>query len=328
MERTNASAKESIADNLIALAEPSARKLQLEKSPVIKALRLLTLLAQSGEPLPLSELSRSLGLPKPTGHRLAQLLEEAGFVHKDPLTFRYSIGQGFDALALGALRNGMGSNARRLLMDNLSARLGVRTNFTVLKSGKLMLVEWVETSSSLIRIDLKPGTQVPAHCSASGKLLIAFASEELRERFLVGAPFQAFTKATITEAKALKRELNLIRSRGYAEDNQEFLPGVCCLAVPVRDNMGDVVAGLAVMAPVMSFPLAEARRHLPEIQACAEAIAAHATRDTTRLPNAPTGEPTATSEFSKSDKPRKPKAGYGARSYRRSQTRLEKRRGE
>lgn len=297
MERTNASAKESIADNLIALAEPSARKLQLEKSPVIKALRLLTLLAQSGEPLPLSELSRSLGLPKPTGHRLAQLLEEAGFVHKDPLTFRYSIGQGFDALALGALRNGMGSNARRLLMDNLSARLGVRTNFTVLKSGKLMLVEWVETSSSLIRIDLKPGTQVPAHCSASGKLLIAFASEELRERFLAGAPFQAFTKATITEAKALKRELNLIRSRGYAEDNQEFLPGVCCLAVPVRDSMGDVVAGLAVMAPVMSFPLAEARRHLPEIQACAEAIAAHATRDTTRLLNAPTGEPPQRQSF-------------------------------
>jgi len=134
-------------------------------------------------------------------------------------------------------------------------------------------VEWVE-SVSVIRVDLTAETPVPAHCSASGKLLMAFAPEAIRERFLKSAPFKALTKSTITSAKGLEREFEAIRRRGYSEDNQEFLPGVCCLAVPVRNGAGDAVAGLALMAPAISFSLAKARQHLPELRSCADAISA------------------------------------------------------
>jgi len=244
-----------------------------EKSPVLKALRLLEHLAHSGERVSLADLSRNLLLPKATSHRLATMLEREGFIDKDPVTLRYSLGSHFENMALIALRNGATANLRRRLMEELAERIGVRTNFAVLKSGKLMLVEWVE-SVSLIRIDLKPGTQVPAHCSASGKLLLAFGPDAVREQFLKGAPYKALTSATITSSRALARELALIRRQGFAEDRQEFLPGVCCLAVPVRNAGGDVVAGLALMAPEMSFPLKQVRRHLPELQACADAISA------------------------------------------------------
>ncbi len=254
-------------------AAASARSCANEKSPVAKALRLLDHLAHSDAQVSLADLSRKLLLPKATSHRLAAMLERDGFIDKDPITLRYSLGSQFENMALIALRNGATANLRRRLMEELAEALGVRINFAVLKSGKLMLVEWVE-SVSLIRIDLKAGAQVPAHCSASGKLLLAFAPDAVRERFLKLAPFAALTSATITSSRALARELAQIRRQGFAEDRQEFLPGICCLAVPVRNAEGDVVAGLAIMAPEIAFPLKQARRHLPELHVCAEAISA------------------------------------------------------
>ena len=244
-----------------------------EISPVLKALRLLAYVAHSGEPVALAEMTRALCLPKPTSHRLASILERAGFVQKDPLTSRYSVGTGLEDVALMALCNGARANVRRLLMQELAERVGARVNFAILKSGKPTLVEWVE-SVSVIRVDLTAETPVPAHCSASGKLLMAFAPDAIRERFLKSAPFKALTKSTITSAKGLEREFEAIRRRGYAEDNQEFLAGVCCLAVPVRNGAGDAVAGLALMAPEISFSLAKARQHLPALRACADAISA------------------------------------------------------
>jgi IclR family transcriptional regulator, acetate operon repressor len=244
-----------------------------EISPVLKALRLLAFIAHSGEPVALSEMTRALGLPKPTSHRLAGMLERARFVQKDPLTSRYSVGAKLEDVALVALRNGARAHTRRFLMQDLAERAGARVNFAILKSGKPMLVEWVE-SVSVIRVDLTAETPVPAHCSASGKLLMAFAPEAIRERFLKSAPFKALTKSTITSAKGLEREFEVIRRRGYSEDNQEFLPGVCCLAVPVRNGAGDAVAGLALMAPAIGVSLAKARRCLPDLRACADAISA------------------------------------------------------
>ena len=245
---------------------------QAEKSPVLKALRMLSHVARSHAPIALADLSRALNLPKPTSYRLARTLELAGFVQRDPLTRRYIVGSGFEDVALSALRHGAGHGARRLLMDELAERIGARINIAVLKSGKLLFVEWVESTSPL-RVDLKPEVQVPVHCSASGKLMLAFGPDELSESFFRSAPFKPLTKNTLTTAKALQRELAEIRRRGYSEDNEEFLPGVCCLAVPVRNASGDVVAGLAAMAPTMSLSLQKIRTHLPDLMACAERIA-------------------------------------------------------
>jgi DNA-binding IclR family transcriptional regulator len=253
--------------------ETPPNTLRGEKSPVLKALRLLANLARSSTPVALPELSRVLGLPKPTAFRLARILEQGGFVKQDPLTRRYALGPGFDELALNALRNGAAQHTRQQLMNQLSERLGVRINLAVLKSGKLLYVEWVGSTSPL-RIDIQPGTPVPVHCSAGGKLLMAFAPEELREHFLQSAPFQAHTKNTLTTAEELAKEFALIRRRGYAEDRQEFMPGVSCLSVPVRNRASEVVAGLAIMAPEASFPLAKSRSHRADLQACAGAISA------------------------------------------------------
>ena len=219
----------------------------------------------------LADLSRALKLPKPTTHRLARAIEQAGFVEKDPLTRRYRVGAALEDLAIGALRYGASHAARRLVMNALAERLGARVNLVVLKSGNLSSVEWVESSAPL-RVDLGSNAPMPVHCTASGKLLIAFASDELQKHVLRLGSFRARTKRTITNGRAFARELEKIRRRGFAEDDQELLPGVNCLAVPIRNRVGDVVAGLAVMAPAATLPLAKIRGHLPDILKAAAMI--------------------------------------------------------
>jgi IclR family acetate operon transcriptional repressor len=243
-----------------------------ERSPVTKALRLLAHLAAAREPVALADISRALKLPKPTTYRLARSIERAGFVHKDPLTRRYSLGAAFENLALNALRHGIGHAPRRLLMNSLAEKLGARVNLVVLKAGNLSFVQWVESTAPL-RVDFGTDTPMPVHCSASGKLLVAYASDELREHVLRSAPYHCYTKKTITTARALTRELSKIRKQGYSEDDQERLPGVNCLAVPISNRNGDVVAGLAVMAPAASAPLETLRAHLDEIRECAGCVA-------------------------------------------------------
>ena len=143
----------------------------------------------------------------------------------------------------------------------------------MLKAGKVLFVEWVESTAPL-RVDLNPETRIPVHCSASGKLLMAFSAGPLAIGILRSAPFKALTKSTLTTAAALRREFELIRARGYSEDAEEFLPGVCCIAVPVRDRHGSVVAGLAAMAPLAMQPLEKMRRHVPQLMRCAACISA------------------------------------------------------
>lgn len=244
-----------------------------DKSPVLKALRLLAHVAASSEPPTLAELSRAIQLPKPTTFRLARALESAGFVRKDPLTLRYQIGTAFENVALSGLRNSAAHGTRRQLMNQLAEQLGARVNLVVLKAGNLAFVQWVESTAPL-RVEIRGDLPMPVHCSASGKLLLAFGPVELREGVFRSAPFAGYTKNTITTARGLAKELDAIRKQGYSIDDQELLSGVNCLAVPVHNRAGQIVAGLAVMAPVASLPLEKLKRHVPDIKACAAAISA------------------------------------------------------
>jgi DNA-binding IclR family transcriptional regulator len=174
---------------------------------------------------------------------------------------------------VNAIRKGMAQSGRRVHMERLAEKVGERVNIGVISANKVVYVQWVE-SAGPFRINIEPGMQVPVHCSANGKLLLAFGADSVREPILRSGPFHAYTPKTITSADALRRELQRIRREGHSEDNEEFLPGVCCIAVPVKSRRGDVVAGLAVMAPSARLPLAKARGYLPDMEACAAAISA------------------------------------------------------
>lgn len=244
------------------------------RSPLGKSLRLLQALAANPTASSLAELSAGARLPKPTAHRLIIELERLGLIARDPLARRYHVGPQLEDLAFEAMRHGLAQSGRRLHMQRLAEKIGERVNIGVVAADRVVHVQWVDSVGPPLRIDVQPGTPIPMHCSANGKLLLAFGPAALRERFLASAPFTAHTPNTITTAARLRRELERIRRQGYSEDNEEFLTGVCCLAVPVRNRRGGVVAGLAVMAPSARLPLDRARQHLPDLHTCADAISA------------------------------------------------------
>ncbi len=243
-----------------------------DRSPVMKALRLLAHIAASQEAPGLADLSRAMKLPKPTTHRLARALETAGYITKDPLTLRYQIGYSFEEIALKGLRNSAAHGYRRRIMSELAERLEARVNLVVLKSGNLSFVQWVDSTAPL-RINISGDMPMPVHCSASGKLLLAFGPKELRDTVMRRAPFERYTKNTITTASRFARQLDEIVKRGYSVDDQELITGVNCLAVPIRLHTGQTAAGLAVMAPTATLPLDKLKQALPEIKAAAALIA-------------------------------------------------------
>lgn len=247
---------------------------RIRRSPIVKAIRILSRVARDESPVALADLSAALKLPKPTAHRLASLLEQEGLLHKDLLTRRYSVGQAFHDLCFQAIWNSPAHRERQVLLQRLSEKLGETVNLGMLSGREVVYLARVESSWPL-RMDFKPGSRVPIHCTANGKLLLAFAPRRLQERLVGSLGLEPYTRNTLTESAALRRELAEIRRRGYSEDNEEFLQGVCCLAVPVGDTRGRVVAGLAVSAPSARFPLEKARNYLPDLRACAEQLSPH-----------------------------------------------------
>ncbi len=245
-----------------------------QRSPLVKALRILQALVADPGAVSLADLSAASRLPKPTVHRLTLELERLGLMTRDPLARRYNIGPRLEELAMEAMRHVMAQSGRRLHMQRLAEKVGERVNIGVIAGDQVVYVHWVESAGPPLRIDVQPGAHIPMHCSANGKLLLAYGPPAVRERVLASAPLQAYTANTITTAARLRRELERIRRQGYSEDDEEFLAGVCCMAVPVRSSRGAVVAGLAIMAPSARLPLDKARQHLPDLYTCADAISA------------------------------------------------------
>jgi DNA-binding IclR family transcriptional regulator len=102
--------------------------------------------------------------------------------------------------------------------------------------------------------------------------LLAFKSSEERAKLLDNLPLEKFTHRTITDRDLLESELERIVSTGYAIDNEEYVLGVSCVAVPVRDATGDVVAAIAVHAATARLPLNQAMEHIPKLKEASERI--------------------------------------------------------
>jgi IclR family transcriptional regulator, acetate operon repressor len=240
-------------------------------TPVLKAIKILARVVREGAPISLADLSAAVGLPKPTVHRLAHLLERENFLQRDPSKRRYVVGSALEELAFDAIRNAPGHSARCLHMERLCDKVGESINLGALSGDEVVYLERI-VSVQPLRADFKAGTRVPIHCTANGKLLLAYSPPSFRQRILCTAPFPPYTKNTITSAEELSLQLELVRRRGYSEDNEEFLAGVCCLAVPVRNDKGGVIAGLAIMAPSARFPLKKAQTYLADLCGTAESI--------------------------------------------------------
>ncbi len=242
-------------------------------SPTLRLFALLERIAAHDRLFSLQSLVEDTGWPKPSVHRMLAQLEGAGLIQREANTRQYSTGVRLRRFAEDLLLNSTFHAARHRVLRALVDEVGESCNITGFVGGEVVYLDRVETAAPL-RFYLHPGSRVPAHCSASGKVFLSQMAAAQRQRLLHVAPLERCTAQTITDAAVLERELKAVRRDGHGLDREEFLPGLVCVAVPVPAPAGSTRASLcvALQAPAVRLPIAKALQWLGALQRAAQAL--------------------------------------------------------
>ncbi|MCE7082679.1 IclR family transcriptional regulator [Streptomyces sp. ST2-7A] len=234
---------------------------------VSRALDILELFLEGDGTLSAPEITRRLQLPRTTVHELVTTLAARGYLAplpEQPGRYRpgvrlYQLGSRYaEQLDLAA----EGDRVAR----EVAERCGETVHVAILEETDVIYIAKVD-SSHAVRMVSAAGRRLPAHCTAVGKMLLAsLPAAELETRLPTDAPLAAMTRDSITSVPALRAELERIRERGTAAEHRESNPDVSCVAAPVRDRSGRVVAALSVSVPMIRWS-AERETELAELAA-------------------------------------------------------------
>ena len=209
-----------------------------------RALSLLDLVSFSDHELSLGEIAARSGLAKSTAHRLLRTLELRGFVARNPVNGTYRPG-------LKNFRGFQGGPLVHRALADLAERSGETANLGALAGAMVLYVDRADSPQAL-RWQLGVGERVPAHCSGLGKAILAHLRADAVERVLPPR-LEALTENTITDRRGFLEQLAGVRRRGYALDDEEFMEGVRCVAMPIIGPGGEAVAAVSISGPAFRF---------------------------------------------------------------------------
>ena len=211
-----------------------------------RGLTILEILAKSRAGLSLSQVTRQLALPKSSVHCLLRTFENAGYVYKDAACGKYRVSLSICDLARHALQGISLRDQARQHLRQLSERTGLTVHMAVLEQGACVLIEKV-TPPGVSRTATWIGKQLALHCTAVGKALLAYLPESDAEQLISDQGLIRYNDNTICSIRQLKQELQLIRLRGYALDDEEEEIGVRCLGAPIFNANRDAIAALSIV---------------------------------------------------------------------------------
>ena len=221
--------------------------------------------------LGVTDLAKKLGLGKSSVYRLLATLVRCGYVEKNPQNDKYQLT--YRLLAVGspaADRLGL-REAAHPIMERLAAETGETVNLGVLDGTRVVNLHKVE-SRHLLRMHMEVGGGVPAHATALGKVLFAALESSDLARRLGGRRLARLTRRTIGNRATLRRMLARIREQGFAIDDEECSLGLRCVAAPIRDHRGAVVAALSISGPSQRLPGQILSRLTENVQAAAQEV--------------------------------------------------------
>lgn len=198
----------------------------------------------------LAELAQGANLAPSTAFRLLDTLQKCGFATQCQQTGQYQLGLRAFEVGSAFMPRLQLSDVALPVMRELMQEFGETVNLAVADQADAVYVAQVE-GEQMLRMFTRLGARTPAYCSGVGKVLLAWLPTETIHSVLGGGPWPASTKHTLTTFEALERELSQIRRQGYAVDNEEREVGVRCMAVPIADARGAVVAALSLSAPTV-----------------------------------------------------------------------------
>ncbi|MBN1658202.1 MAG: IclR family transcriptional regulator [Anaerolineae bacterium] len=236
---------------------------------VERAMQILSSFDGRNSVLGVSEVAQATGLPKATTHRILMTLCNGEFLERAGDGERFRLGLRMVELGMGALRGLDFRRAAFPYMQQLVERFQEICTLAIFDRGRMLYVEVVHSERSLT-IAARVGRHLPAHCTASGKVFLAFLPPQVVDP-LLNAPLTAYTGRTITSPEQLRKELEEVQQRGYAVADEEFEVGIRAISAPIRNIEGEVIAAISIPFPVNRLR----RERIPEI-AHALVEAAHA----------------------------------------------------
>lgn len=223
-----------------------------QATSLVKALRVLLALEAYPEGRGVTELARELGLPKSAVHRLLVTFQAYGFVqqHSDS---RYSLGATTARLGLRAADMFVPGRVAHPHLEALAQEVGETVFLGVLTEAAVMIVDKVERGG-VLRISPALGAVLPLRQTGLGKLLLAFCPPARRDQLCAATQDVEHATTGGRLAADRQRELAAIARQGFAVSLEEWVPDVCCLAAPIYNSRGDVVAALALAVPSSRMP--------------------------------------------------------------------------
>jgi len=216
---------------------------------------ILEMVGQNPQGMSIRDLSASLKLPKGTVHRLLASLSYFGYIRQDAETKNYFLG-----LKLMELSAHLGNQLDfRKVAEPILRELAERTKQTahmvIYDRDEVVYVEKIETEQPAggLKMASRVGSRNPAHSSAVGKVLLSRFPGEAVETFLAKKGLPRRTANTIIEPEAFRKHLKIVRSQGYAVDDEENEKGIRCLGAPIFDGKGSPVAAISVSGPVFQM---------------------------------------------------------------------------
>ena len=209
-----------------------------------KTFALLESLSKEGLSLTVADIARRLDVSRITAQNIVNSLERAKYIEKDESTGEYSMG--YAPLVIGnryVYKYPFLSTIQKHV-TSLSRNYDVKVNVGLLKpDGKLLLVLSRDVTSIP---SVGVGTLYPANVSANGKVQLAFANDEKREKILETMEMGVFTEHSITDKKKFSKQLEEIRAKGYAYEVEEVMLGRCCIAAPIFDIRGECISSIGI----------------------------------------------------------------------------------
>jgi DNA-binding IclR family transcriptional regulator len=212
-----------------------------------------------------------LDIPRPTAHRLVNTLVKMQLIQKMPVKGKYAVAPKLLDLATSILHSTMVYAPLQTLLNDLARKTGETCSLAVMSTGA---VEYIASAigHSPLTLQFQAGQKTPLHCTSSGRVLLASLDEETLSKFLSTGPWESITPFSTTDPKALRKKVLAVRTDGYALNDSEYVVGVVGVAVPIKNDAGDVVAALTLSAPKSRHSVGDMAKLIPTLRGYASRV--------------------------------------------------------
>jgi len=194
-----------------------------------------------------TQISKMLEMSPSKVSRMLRTLEVEGFFEKNSETGKYRLGIEFFVLGIVYVLHFPLRKIIRPHIEQIAKELNLTASWGILKNSKVIVVDRVQNLTTDL-VSHRIGLNLPIHSTSVGKVLLAYLPAEEQDRILQSCRLPRFTSSTIMDKKILKKNLNLIREKGYSTDQGETHENLNCIAAPLKNGNGDVIAAVSLMA--------------------------------------------------------------------------------